>query len=218
MLISFDCYGTLIDWESGILNSIKPILQKHGVSPKDDEILRMYAEIEPEVERDFKPYKEVLKLVMEEFGRRFSIDLSEDEKNILVKSIGEWKPFPDVAETLSKLKKHYKIAVISNVDDDLFEKSQKKIEIEFDYVITALQAKAYKPSLKIFEYALKVFGIEKKDWIHVGQSVFHDVIPAKKFGIKTILVRRRGFGATPVIEGKADYTVENLEEILHILK
>ena len=218
MIVSFDCYGTLIDWEKGITQALRPVLERHGLNLKDDEILELYAEIEPELEREYKPYREVLVGVVEEFGRRLGFEPSGEERFVLVDTIGDWPPFPEVREVLNKLKELVKIAVISNVDDDLFEKSERAIGVEFDYVVTAQRARAYKPSLKVFEYAQKVFGVSKGDWIHVGQSVFHDIIPARSFGLRTILVRRRGFGATPRVEGEADHVVDDLWGVLEVVR
>ena len=217
MVVSFDCYGTLVDWESGIVEAVSGVFKNHGITLKRDDILDLYSKFEPEAERVYRPYKEVLRIVMESFGEHFGVELSENEKNVLVDSIGSWPVFPDTPDTLKRIKDRHRIAVISNVDDDLFEMTQKKIGVEFDHIVTAQRVEAYKPSLKVFEFAHKEFGVSKDEWIHVGQSVYHDVIPAKEYGIKTILVKRRGFGATPKVHGSADYTVENLRDIIEIL-
>ncbi len=218
MLVSFDCYGTLVDWEKGITNALKPVLESHGIEVEDEEILEIYARIEPELERDYKPYKEILRMVIDEFGRRFGFKPREDERSALVDTIGDWPLFPDIREALLDIKKQHRIAVISNVDRDLFEKTLKNIGVEFDFIVTADMVKAYKPSLKVFEYAQRVFGVEKRDWIHVGQSVFHDIIPAKRFGIRAVLVKRRGYGATPRVEGEADVVVNDLRELADFLR
>ena len=218
MIVSFDCYGTLVDWESGIFKSISEVLKNHGRSMERSEILKLYSKFEPEIEKVYRSYREVLRLVMERFGEYLGIELSETEKNVLVDSIGYWPIFPDTPSTLKKLKDEHGIAVISNVDDDIFNLTQNAIGVEFDYVITAQKVRAYKPSLKVFEFARKAFKISKDEWIHVGQSMYHDIIPAKKFGLKTILVKRRGFGATPEVHENADYEVDDLKGILEILE
>ena len=218
MLVSFDCYGTLIDWESGIFKSISGVLQKHDRFLGRSEILKLYSKFEPELEKVYRPYKEVLRLVMDRFGKYLGVELSEEERDALVKSIKDWPVFSDTPGALRKIKERHEIAVISNVDDDIFEITRRKIGVKFDYIITAQKARAYKPSLKVFELAHREFGVSKRNWIHVGQSVYHDIIPAKNFGLKTILVRRRGFGATPEIHGNADYEVEDLEGVLEILE
>ena len=218
MTISFDCYGTLIDWERGILKSLKPVLRKHGIFLDDDEILSIYAEIESDLERVYRPYKEILELVVEEFGRRFGFEPDPYERNVLVDSIVEWEPFEDVRDTLLKIKKSHEIAVISNTDDDIIERSIEKIGVDFDHVITAQRVGSYKPSIEVFKKAMEMMKVSKDEWIHVGQSVYHDIIPARKFGLKTILVLRRGYGATPKVEGKADFVVEDLSGIVSIIE
>ncbi len=217
MIISFDCYGTLVDWESGIVETVKSVFEKYGKVVESSEILKLYSQIEPELEKTYKPYKEVLKLVMKKLGEHFGIKLSEVDENALVDSIGNWPVFPDTTETLKKIKELHKIAVISNVDDDIFKLTQEKIGVKFDYIITAQRVGAYKPSMKVFKYAYREFKVSKNEWIHVAQSIFHDIIPAKKFGVKTILVKRRGFGATPEAYEDADYIAENLKDVIEIL-
>ena len=215
-LLSFDCYGTLIDWESGILESLKPVLENHGVDLKDEEILEAYARFESEIEREYKPYKAVLREVVDSFGREYGFTPSREERDVLVRSITNWKPFEEVNRVLRALKDRYKLAVISNTDGDIISKSIERIGVEFDYVVTSEMVGAYKPSLEVFRKAQEIFGVEKGDWIHVAQSLYHDVIPAKDFGLKTVLVKRRGYGATPRVRGEADHVVDDLEGLLSI--
>ncbi len=205
ILFSFDCYGTLIDWEDGIYNALKPVFKRHGIEVEREEILKLYSQIEPELEREYKPYKVVLKMAAERIFYAYGVNVADEEKEVLVRSIYTWKPFNDVKEALVEIKRYGKIAIISNTDEDIIKASIENIGVHFDFVVTAEKVKAYKPSLKVFEFAYKMFGVDKSKWIHVGQSVFHDIIPAKKFGLKTVLIKRRGFGATPVVEESADF-------------
>ena len=216
MIVSFDCYGTLIDWENGILGALRPVLENHGIEIEDQKILSLYADVESEIERDYKPYSEVLVEVVDRFGKILGFTPNPEERRALLESIAHWRPFPEVREVLEEIKKKREIAVISNTDDHIIEKSIVNIGVEFDHVITAQMVGAYKPDLKVFEFAQKAMNASKDDWIHVAQSVYHDIIPAKRFGFKTVLVLRRGFGATPRAEGKADYTVEDLNGLLSI--
>jgi 2-haloacid dehalogenase len=218
-IISFDCYGTLVDWEKGIISSLRPIFEKYEVDITDDEILEIYSIIESRLEKNYIPYKEILKKIVIKFSDYFDFDLKRGEENALLNNWANFELFEDVNETLKEIKKRgYKIAIISNVDNDLFELTKKKFEFEIDYIITSEMVKAYKPSKIVFEYALKVFNSNKDEILHTAQSYYHDIIPAKELGIKTAHIKRRGFGATPRVEiVNSDYEFENLRELLSIL-
>jgi 2-haloacid dehalogenase len=218
-IISFDCYGTLVDWEKGIISSLRPIFEKYEVDITDDEILEIYSIIESRLEKNYIPYKEILKKIVIKFSDYFDFDLERGEENALLNNWANFELFEDVNETLKEIKKRgYKIAIISNVDNDLFELTKKKFEFEIDYIITSEMVKAYKPSKIVFEYALKVFNSNKDEILHTAQSYYHDIIPAKELGIKTAHIKRRGFGATPRVEiVNSDYEFENLREMLSIL-
>ncbi|MFZ8846005.1 MAG: HAD family hydrolase [Candidatus Hydrothermia bacterium] len=218
-IISFDCYGTLVDWEKGIISSLRPIFEKYEVDITDEEILEIYSIIESRLEKNYIPYKEILKKIVIKFSDYFDFDLERGEENALLNNWANFELFEDVNETLKEIKKRgYKIAIISNVDNDLFELTKKKFEFEIDYIITSEMVKAYKPSKIVFEYALKVFNSNKDEILHTAQSYYHDIIPAKELGIKTAHIKRRGFGATPRVEiVNSDYEFENLRELLSIL-
>jgi 2-haloacid dehalogenase len=218
-IISFDCYGTLVDWEKGIISSLRTIFEKYEVDITDDEILEIYSIIESRLEKNYIPYKEILKKIVIKFSDYFDFDLERGEENALLNNWANFELFEDVNETLKEIKKRgYKIAIISNVDNDLFELTKKKFEFEIDYIITSEMVKAYKPSKIVFEYALKVFNSNKDEILHTAQSYYHDIIPAKELGIKTAHIKRRGFGATPRVEiVNSDYEFENLRELLSIL-
>lgn len=220
-VLSFDCYGTLIDWESGILNALQPVLAAHQVDLSDDQILRLYAEVEPQAEKgDYVNYKEVLRRVVSELGQRLGFNPSSSELDCLSDSLGDWKPFPDTVEALQILKGRYRLAIISNVDDDLFALSARHLRVKFDYIITAEQARSYKPSLHNFHLTLERMGVPSQKVLHIAQSIYHDIVPAKKLGLATVWVNRRGekgSRATPPAGGQPDLEVPDLSRLVSII-
>lgn len=222
-VLTFDCYGTLIDWESGILKALRPIFIAHQVKIHQDEALELFGELEAAQERGaYKLYRKVLQDVLADMGARLGFQPSDDELRALGESVRDWEPFPDSADALAKLKRKYKLVILSNVDDDLFAYSEKKLRVAFDDVITAQQCKSYKPSLNNFRVAAKRVGVPKQQWLHVAQSLFHDIAPAKKMGLDTVWVNRRwdkpGAGATPPTEATPDVEVRSLEELARLVK
>jgi 2-haloacid dehalogenase len=216
--LTFDCYGTMIDWESGILDAMRPILAAHGKSKSltDSEILALYGELESRGEQaPYRIYREVLRDVVRGFGERVGFTATDQEKDSLPNSLGDWKPFPDTIAALRRLKSKFKLAVISNVDDDLFERTAQHLEVPFDHVITAQQARSYKPSHNNFELALRVIGLPREQVLHVAQSLFHDHVPAKAMGFTTVWVNRRrrvqSAGATPPADAHPDLEVPDLK-------
>jgi 2-haloacid dehalogenase len=190
--LTFDCYGTLIDWENGILGVLKPLLIAHNTNLDDDQIIELFAEFEAELENgDYIKYREVLKRVVQKFGERFSFAPTADELNSLADSIQHWLPFSDTVEALRVLKQNFKLVIISNVDDDLFAFSAKHLEIKFDQIITAEQAKSYKPSLNNFRLAIERIDLPLDQILHVAASVYHDIVTAKSLGLSTVWVNRR---------------------------
>jgi 2-haloacid dehalogenase len=216
--LTFDCYGTLIDWETGILAALKPILANHHRSLADEEILELYGKFESQVETgEYHPYRKVLQLVTQRIASRLSFPLYENEINALPDSLPRWPAFPDTVDGLRRLKSRFRLAVISNTDDDLFAETAKPLQVPFDFVITAQQAKSYKPSHRNFELALERIGLPKEKILHCAQSVFHDVVPAKALGIANVWVNRRagrqGTGATRPAGETPDLTVTSLKEL-----
>jgi 2-haloacid dehalogenase len=217
-VLTFDCYGTMIDWESGIFSALKPILAGHNKTLADSQLLELYSELEAEAEQGvFRPYRTVLQEVVNGVGQRLGFAPTEAEASSLPESLASWQPFADTVPALRKLKTKYKLGVISNVDDDLFAASARKLEVKFDHVITAQQAIAYKPSLTIFKLAQERIGIGPNRWLHVGQSIYHDLIPAKSLGISTVWVNRLsprvGSGAAKAAEGQPDIEVPDLRTL-----
>ena len=214
-LLSFDCYGTMIDWESGIFSALRPILTAHQKKISDMALLEMYSALELAAEQeDYQGYWSILESVVRGFGNRLGFEPTEAEVCSLPESVKIWQPFPDTVAALQKLKSHHKLAVISNIDDDLFTLTAPKLQVSFDYIITAQQARCYKPCAKIFRMAQERTGAKTEKWLHIGQSIYHDVIPAKSLGIATVWVNRPsprpGAGATIMATGRPDLEVASL--------
>jgi 2-haloacid dehalogenase len=198
--ISFDCYGTLIDWEAGILPVLRGVLASHDRNLPDAAILELYGEFEAEAESGpYQSYRDVLQSVVRGVAGRLGFEASSAELRSLQESVPGWRPFPDTLAALGELRKRYKLMVISNIDDSLFAESRKHLDVNFDAVITAEQARSYKPSLNNFRMALRTLAIAPDSLLHAGQSVYHDVVPARSLGIATVWVNRRsarpGIGA-----------------------
>lgn len=234
-VLTFDCYGTLIDWESGILNALKPVFVAHHIRISQDDALELFGEFEAAEEREYKKYRVVLQNVLRNIGARLDFTPTQAELDAFGQSVADWQPFPDTVDALFALKKKYKLVILSNVDDDLFAYSAKKLQVPFDIlaegenpsfgsaktfddVITAEQCKSYKPSLNNFRIAEKRVGVPKNQWLHVAQSLFHDIAPAKEMRLQTVWVNRRwdksGAGATPSVNAKADVEVRSLGELV----
>ena len=195
--MSFDCYGTLLDWETGISGAVGEVLESHGLRMLRGEILGLYSDIEPRVQQgseSFLKYREVLRRVMEQMGRELGIELSESEVGCLADSLPDWPVFPDTVGALRVLKERYRLAVISNVDDDLFAGTAEALEVEFEAVVTAEQVGSYKPDMRNFNVAMERMGVEKERWLHVAESRYHDIGPANRLGIASVWVNRADRG------------------------
>jgi 2-haloacid dehalogenase len=218
-VLTFDCYGTLIDWESGLMTALNQILDAHNLELEKEKALELFAEFESQEEQqeNYISYREVLKNVVKKLGDRLKFKPTEEEINSLPESIKNWQPFSDTVEALGLLKKRFKLGIISNIDDDLFAATAKKLKVDFDWVITAQQVKSYKPSQQNFKIALEKIDLPSNGILHVAQSIYHDVIPANALGLSTVWVNRRankeGFGATKAAEGKADLEVTDLRAL-----
>jgi 2-haloacid dehalogenase len=217
-VLTFDCYGTLIDWESGIFSAFHPILAAHHKTLADDALLELYSELEAQAEQgEFRNYRDVLQNVVHGFGERLNFKPTEAEARSLPESMSNWQAFADTVAALRKLKSRFQLAVISNVDDDLFAASARKLEVKFDQVITAQQARCYKPGLPIFKMALDKLGAGSERVLHVGQSIYHDVLPAKLLGMATAWVNRPSprpnLGAAKAAAGQPDLEVPSLKRL-----
>lgn len=219
--LTFDCYGTLIDWERGILAELRPWAAAHGISATGDELLEAFAEIEAQCEKETPQlnYRQILEHVLERLADRFSVTLVEGEARTFGRSVGRWPAFPDSSAALQYLKQHYKLVILSNVDHESFAESEKRLGVEFDRVITAQDVGSYKPDLRNFRHALEdireTLGVKPQQVLHTAQSIFHDVVPAKAVGLTTMWINRRkdigGWGATPPPAETGDATRPDFE-------
>ena len=200
--LTFDCYGTLIDWEAGILTGLRRALRPLGVNARDAELLERFAAAEAALEAGpYLPYREILAGCLAEIGRSHGADVGAGAQAVFGGSVVDWPAFPDSAAALAALKGRFRLGVITNCDDDLFAASNRRLGVEFDWIVTAQQAGGYKPRLANFEFAFERIGLPRERVLHVAQSLFHDHVPAKAFGLATVWIDRRhdrqGFGATP---------------------
>jgi len=217
-ILTFDCYGTLIDWETGILTALQRILGAHRRDLDDATLLKLYGDFEQQAEAGpFRPYREVLESVVREFGNELGFSPTEEEVRSLPASLPSWKPWPDTVGALQRLKSRFRLAILSNIDDDLFATTCPQLGVAFNDVITAQQAQAYKPSLRMFELALSRVQAPAHRVLHVGQSIYHDVIPAQALGLATVRVNRPsarpGVGAVKAAEARPDLTVSSLAQL-----
>lgn len=218
-LITFDCYGTLIDWENGMLAALRPLFSRDGRRLPDTQLLELYGEIEAGLESGpYLPYRQVLARTAQEIGRRMGIDVSAEQGRGFADSLTRWKPFMDTVMALQSMASRFRLGIISNVDDDLFAETRKKLApVEFDFVVTAQQVQSYKPSLRNFEEAVRRSGLSKDQILHAGQSLYHDVASANALGIRNVWVNRPsarpGAGAAKPGTAKPTYEVHSLAEL-----
>jgi len=216
--LTFDCYGTLIDWETGILDALTPVLQRHGIRATPADVLALYAEHEAAIEAGrFEPYRNVLRLVMSRIAGDLGFAPSVEELDVLSDSAGRWPAFADTTDSLRRLAQRFRLAVISNVDDEIFEDTRKLLGVDFVAVITAQQVGSYKPSRANFHRALERLAVAPRQVLHVAQSLYHDHVPAKELGIATVWVNRPslrpGVGVAPAVHAAPDLEVPDLRSL-----
>jgi 2-haloacid dehalogenase len=214
-VLTFDCYGTLIDWETGLLAALRAPLTAHGIAESDEDVLRAFARHEAELEAGpYHRYRDVLGGVLKAMLAHFGEAASPDEIAAFGGSVADWPAFPDSAPALARLQSRFKLGVITNCDDDLFAASEARLGITFDWVVTAQQAKRYKPNPRGFELAFERIGLPPSRILHVAQSLFHDHVTAKRLGLSTVWVDRRagraGSGATPPANATPDLVVPDM--------
>lgn len=189
--LTFDCYGTLVDWASGIPTALRPILQNHDTEIDHDRLFSLYSRFERDIESgEYVNYREVLRRVVRRFGSHFDFTPTNAEVERFAGSVGDWPLFADTNETLRRLDDSFRLAVISNVDDDLFQNTARHLAVEFDEVVTSEQVRTYKPELEPFETAFIRLGVPPNRVLHIAQSVYHDVNPASRLGLSCVWVQR----------------------------
>jgi 2-haloacid dehalogenase/putative hydrolase of the HAD superfamily len=200
--VTFDCYGTLIDWESGIADAFIRAAREDGVDLRREEVLRAYALVEPVVEREtFRPYRDVLTESATRVAHALGWALAYERGTFLVTSLANWKPFPDTNPALERLRAAgCKLGILSNVDDDLLSATRRHFTVDFDLIVTAQQVRSYKPASAHFLRAKEHVGDQR--WLHAAQSKFHDIVPANALGIPSAWINRKGEkgGAAPTYE------------------
>jgi 2-haloacid dehalogenase len=221
--MSFDVYGTLIDWESGIVQALRPILESHGFQWNHDTILDAFAKYETLAQQPpYSTYRDVLAEVLHRIGDEHGFRPTTDDLLAFSSSVPDWPAFADSAESLAELKKHFKLAVITNCDDSLFEESNRNLGVVFDIIVTAEQAREYKPGLKPFHLTLEQVGEDPGNLIHVAQSMYHDHAPAKSLGLTTVWINRRhdkpGLGATPPATATPDLELPDLRSLVSLCR
>lgn len=216
-VLSFDCYGTLIDWEAGIAAVLAPWAKGAGLELTDEELLVAYAENEAQAVRDTPTalYSEILAEAFRRTGAALGRPVSEEWAQRLGDSVPDWPAFDDSADALASLARDYKLVILSNVHREGFAGSNRRLGVEFDRIITAEDVKAYKPAPNHFDAldeALKEMGVSRDRLLHVAQSLFHDHVPAKRHGLPSVWINRRhdrpGWGATPEPDVEYSYALE----------
>ncbi len=203
--LTFDCYGTLIDWESGIYAALQPLLARGAVTADRETVLAIFAQHESAQQRETPDmiYAQLLAAVHRRLAQAWKIAASDADHARFGASVGDWPAFPDSAAALQYLKRHYKLVILSNVDRESFKGSNARLQVEFDAIYTAQDIGSYKPDLANFRFMLDrlgKLGIAKGDILHTAQSLFHDHAPAKSVGLASAWIDRRhesaGWGAT----------------------
>jgi 2-haloalkanoic acid dehalogenase type II len=214
--ITFDCYGTLIDWESGIKTFFQNEAARERIEIDDRQIIEAYGAEEPEVESGaYRPYREVLSETARRVARRFGWDLKPERASLLAESLIDWEPFLDTNPALERLARRFELGILSNIDDDLLAATRKHFTVNFRIIVTAQQIKSYKPGFKHFETARALAGAA--GFLHAAQSYFHDVVPATRLNIPVAWINRNA----SVVEAngpRPTYELRNLTELADLLE
>jgi 2-haloacid dehalogenase len=213
--LTFDVYGTLIDWETGIAAA----LRRAGAQAPDDELLEAFARHEARLEAGpYMTYREVLAEAVRGVGADLGFEPADEQA--FAASVADWPAFEDSADALAALERRFRLGVITNCDDDLFALSARRLGVEFDWAITAEQARGYKPRQENFLLAFERIDVPRERILHVAQSLFHDHAPAKALGMTTVWIDRRrgreGFGATPPAQAEPDLTVPDMRSFAQL--
>ncbi|CAD6555189.1 hypothetical protein LMG27952_05774 [Paraburkholderia hiiakae] len=223
--LTFDCYGTLIDWESGIFEGLKLLLERARTPLTRDQVLEAHArhEFSQQQYTPARRYQELLPIVYKRLAEEWGLSFTHEECVEYGRSVRNWPAFEDTVAALQYLKKHYKLVILSNVDNETFTHSNARLQVEFDAIFTAEDVGSYKPSLRNFEYMLEKLadrGIEKAKILHTAESLFHDHKPANECGLASCWIYRRhaqpGFGATmnPGSQPNVDFRFNSMADFV----
>ena len=227
-VLAFDCYGTLIDWETGIWDALQPVISTNGRSDiQRDGALEVFAALESAMEAEFPgmPYPEILARVHHGIAVHFELGTSQEADRAFGDSVPHWPAFPDTADALRYLKHYYRLVILSNVHRQGFEASNRKLGVDFDAIYTAQDIGSYKPDHANFNYLLEHlksdFGLEKQEILHTAQSLFHDHVPATSFGLATAWIDRQhlsesgNWGATASLKEipQTDFVFHSMAEM-----
>jgi 2-haloalkanoic acid dehalogenase type II len=213
--VTFDCYGTLIDWETGIRRALKQAFEGMGLTQTQEaELFELYQEEEKRIEGQmpYRKYREVLALAASEAARRLGRSIPEKLSNLLAEHLPSWGPFPDTNPALERLSTEGTLGILSNVDEDLLAGTLKHFTVPFDLVVTAERVRSYKPGTEHFEEARRIIGADR-GWLHVAASLYHDVEPASRLGIKTVWVNRKNSPEGRRFRGKIVREVRDLAQL-----
>jgi 2-haloacid dehalogenase len=213
--LTFDCYGTLIDWESGIVAAAGRVLRAHGVAVGEEQLLEAFGRHEAQLEAgEYRSYREVLAGSLRGLAAEHGVTPSGAELAAFSESVADWPAFADSSAALARLAGRFRLGVITNCDDDLFARSNERLGVRFDWIVTAQQARGYKPGMRPFELAFATIDVPRERILHVAQSLFHDHVTAKRIGMTTVWIDRRGdrpgAGATPPADATPDLVAPDM--------
>lgn len=214
-IITFDCYGTLIDWESGIIVAFQSEAAIDGVELSAQQVIAAYADEEPRVESaPYRPYRDVLCETARRVAATLGWKIARERAGFLAASVPDWKPFPDTNSALERIGRRFELGILSNIDDDLLTATRRHLCVDFDLIVTAQQVKSYKPGFAHFKEAIARTG--EKRLLHAAQSYFHDVVPASKLEIPVVWINRKG-GRVDQGGPLPQHEVRNLTDLADLL-
>lgn len=214
--LTFDCYGTLVDWVSGITRAFSEAAASDGIALAAGDVIAAYHELEPQVQSDtYRPYREVLSETALRVAAWLGWPLAPERAGFLAESLPGWPVFADTRSALERLKPRYKLAILSNIDDDLLRATVERIGVEFEWTVTAQQLRSYKPGHAHFLAALERLDGDRGRLLHVAQSKFHDIRPCGELGIDCVWVNRQGEGLDEGLEPLR--VVKDLKELVEWL-
>jgi len=215
--LTFDCYGTLVDWESGIKSTIRTILDDKGINGNIEELYKTREDLEFElIQSEYRRYREILALSLKETFVQFHLPYSNRDGERLAESVSDWPLFPDTVTSLARLGRMRKLCIISNIDKDIIAKTKDRIGVRFDVTVTAQDARSYKPSIRPFQVALERLKASPSEVLHVSSGFRYDIPPAHQLGFNTAWVNRKHEKAP--VGFSADYEFSSLADLATFLE